>query len=252
MVGPTIPARFASAYNAIAALADTERYLGAFIFGSVARGTANAQSDFDVRVLIDEDNPCANINHPVIGGVKLDLTFNSLAQPQRDTKQEIARATRLPMIAESIIVFDKTGALGALRDEARRATPPQATPDDYQLLRFLIKHADDKVRRTLETDPPAALFAMHLGLAELLDIDRRLRGRWEVSSKRLLTDLRVSDPALATLIEHFVGLGEIGPEFAVWGAIVAHIARPLQGWQGVENICDCAVCQQDVAALLHH
>lgn len=140
--------------------------------------------------------------------------------------------------------------MGALRDEARRATSPQATPDDYQLLRFLVKHTDDKVRRTLGTDPPAALFAMHLGLAELLDIDRRRHGRWEVSSKRLLTDLRVVDPELATLIERFVETGPIDQKFAAWSAIVAHIARPLQGWQEVENICDCVVCQQDVAALL--
>jgi predicted nucleotidyltransferase len=119
MAESTIPARFAAAYSAVAALADAERYRGAFIFGSVARGTATAQSDCDVRVLIDQDSRCANINHPVIAGVKLDLTFISLAQLQRDTAQEIARATRLPMIAESIIVFDKTGALGALRDQAR-------------------------------------------------------------------------------------------------------------------------------------
>jgi hypothetical protein len=250
MTEAAIPARFVAAYNAVAALDDVERYLGAFVFGSVARGTATAQSDFDVRVMIDEDNPCVNINHPVIGGVKLDLTFNSLAQLRRDTAQERTRATRLPMIAESLIIFDKTGALAALRDEARQATPPQATPDDHQLLRFLIKHADDKVQRALDADPAAALFAMHLGLAELLDIDRRLHGRWEVSSKRLLADLRQTDPELATLIERFVGIGEIGPKFAAWRAIIAQVARPLQGWEEVENICGCAVCQQDIAALL--
>jgi len=230
-------------------LAHAERYLGAFIFGSVARGTATAQSDLDVRVLIDRDNPCSNINHPVIDAVKLDLTFVSLIQLRRETDQAMARATRLPMIAESIIVFDKTGALEKVRERARRATPPQATPDDYQLLRFLIKHTDDKVTRALDNDPAAALLAMHLGLAELLDIDRRLRGRWEVSSKRLLGDLRMTDSELATLIEKFVGISAVGPKFAAWRAIVAHIARPLPGWEGIENICDSVVCRQDVAAL---
>lgn len=249
MTGPAIPAQFTAAYDAVAALADTQRYVGAFIFGSVARGTATAQSDFDVRVLTDQDNPCTNINHPVIAGVKLDLAFISLAQLKHDTAQEIARATRLPMIAESIIVFDQTGALGTLRDEARQATPPQATPDDDQLLRFLVKHADDKVRRALDNDPAAALFAMHLGLAELLDIDRRLHGRWEVSSKRLLADLRLTDPQVAGLIEDFVGIGALDKKFGAWEALVAHIARPLQGWTRVENLCDCAVCQRDLAAL---
>lgn len=250
MSNPAIPERFAAAYNAIAELARAERYLGAFIFGSVARGEATAQSDLDARVLIDQDNPCANINHPVIGGVKLDLTFISLAQLQRDTERELARATRLPMIAEPIIVFDKTGELGDLRERARRATPPQATPDEYQLLRFLVKHTNDKVERALADDPPAALLAMHLGLADLLDIHRRLHGRWEVSSKRILAELRVTDSELATLIEKFVGTSALGPKFAAWRAIMAHIARPLQSWDEVENICDCAVCRQDVTALL--
>jgi len=250
MANPTIPVRFVATYNAIAQLAHADRYLGAFIFGSVARGTATAQSDFDVKVLIDRDNPCANINHPMIGGVKLDLTFVSLAQLRRDTDQEIARATRLPMIAESIIVFDKTQALAELRERARRATPPQATPNDYQLLRFLVKHTNDKVERARDNDPAAALLAMHLGLAELLDIDRRLHGRWEISSKRILADLRMKDSALASLIERFVGTSALEAKFAVWRAIVAHVARPLHGWEEAENICDCAVCRQDVAALL--
>ncbi len=250
MTTPAIPEQFAAAYNAIAHLAHADRYLGAFIFGSVARGTATAQSDLDARVLIDRDNACANINHPVIGGVKLDLTFVSLAQLRRDTDQEIARATRLPMIAESIIVFDKTSTLGDLRAQACRANSPQATPNDYQLLRFLVKHTNDKVERALDNDPAAALFAMHLGLVELLDIDRRLHGRWEVSSKRLLADLRRIDNKLAKLIERFVGSSALDAKFAAWQAIVTHIARPLHRWGEVENICACAVCHKDMAALL--
>ena len=131
-------------------------------------------------------------------------------------------------------------ALGTLRDEARQATPPQATPDDDQLLRFLVKHADDKVRRALDNDPAAALFAMHLGLAELLDIDRRLHGRWEVSSKRLLADLRLTDPQVAGLIEDFVGIGALDKKFAAWEALVAHIARPATGLdQGGEPLRLC-------------
>jgi len=154
------------------------------------------------------------------------------------------------MIAESITVFDKTHALAELRERARRATPPQATPDDYQLLRFLVKHTNDKVERVLDNDPAAALFAMHLGLVELLDIDRRLHGQWEVSSKRLLADLRKTDGELATLIEKFVGTSALEAKFRAWQTLVAYIARPLHGWGEVENICDCAVCRQDVAALL--
>ena len=91
---------------------------------------------------------------------------------------------------------------------------------------------------------------MHLGLADLLDIDRRLRGRWEVSSKRILADLRRADSALATLVEGFVSTSAVEQKFAAWRAIIAHVASPLPGWEATENRCGCAVCRRDLAALL--
>ncbi len=112
-------------------------------------------------------------------------------------------------------------------------------------------HTHNKVARALERDPPAALLAMHLGLAELFDHYRRLQGRWEVSSKRLLPELRATDPPLAGLVEAFVATAALHAKFRLWEDIVAHIARPLGGWAAAENTCDCAVCRADLAALLH-
>lgn len=245
------PARFAEAYRHVQRLERQDRYRGAFIFGSVARGEATESSDLDVKVLVDADSPCTNINHPVIGGVKLDLTFLSLGQLRRDTEREVARAARVPMLAESLVVFDKTAALGELRAWARQATPPRATPADYQLSRFFIFHIHNKVARALEGDPSAALLAMHTGLAELFDHYRRLQGRWEVSSKRLLPELRAADPPLAELVESFVATAELHAKFRLWTDIVAYVARPLGGWADAQNTCDCAVCRADLAAVLH-
>lgn len=52
-----IPERFQAAYQHIKQLEQYERYIGAFIFGSLARGEATEKSDLDVQVLVDEDNP---------------------------------------------------------------------------------------------------------------------------------------------------------------------------------------------------
>jgi hypothetical protein len=245
-----VPARFAAACGHVQRLEREGRYRGAFIFGSVARGAATARSDLDVQVLVDQDNPCSNINHPVIGDVKLDLTFVSLAQLRRATEQEVARAARVPMLAESVIIFDKTGALAELRAWAREATPAHATPADYQRLRFSVFHVHTKVTRALESDAPSALLAMHTGLAELFNLYRRLQGRWEVSSKRLLPELRVVDPPLAGLVEDFVATADLHAKFRLWTDIVTYIARPLGSWADAENTCDCAVCRADLAALL--
>jgi nucleotidyltransferase-like protein len=69
-------------------------YLAAYIFGSFARGEATEHSDLDVHVIVNEDNPCANINHPIIAGVTLDLSFCSLKQLKERTSLEMEQGIR--------------------------------------------------------------------------------------------------------------------------------------------------------------
>ena len=82
------PQRFHAAFHAIERLQAHDRYLGALIFGSLASMEATGHSDCDVQVIVDEDNPCINVNHPFIAGVKLDLTFLSLSQLKARTQQQ--------------------------------------------------------------------------------------------------------------------------------------------------------------------
>ncbi|GCE07605.1 nucleotidyltransferase domain-containing protein [Dictyobacter aurantiacus] len=244
------PERFHAAVQAIERLQFQDRYLGAFIFGSLARQEATDQSDCDVQVIVDEDNPCANINHPVIGGVKLDLTFLSLAQLKARTQQEMERRERIPMIAESLTVFDKTGQLSALREQAMQVQPWKARPEELQLLQFMFFHGNNKVERNLDADPVTALLAMHVGLDDFLHYHYQIQGRWWVSSKRLLADLRGWDPPLSQLVEQFVTTGELHAKFGYWSAIIDHIMKPIGGRQPIEeNNCECAVCRHDLGVL---
>jgi hypothetical protein len=154
------------------------------------------------------------------------------------------------MLAESIIVFDKTGELGQLRDEARRARPKPATAPDRRFQRFMIFHANEKAERFLHADPGAALLVMHTSLGALLEIHYRLQGRWWISNKRLLADLRGWDAPLATLVEAFVSTAGVGPKFRLWTGIVEHISGPLGGRRPLgESNCDCDDCTGHLAAL---
>jgi predicted nucleotidyltransferase len=246
-----MPPETYEAYRRVAALAEHERYLGAFIFGSVARGDDTFRSDFDVKVIVAEDNDCRNINHPFVDGVKLDITFGSLAQLRTSTEHEIARRERIPMLAEATIIFDKTGELDRLRQQALRAHPRPFTPDDHQRAQFLVYHANDKAERFLEDDPLSALVVMHVSLDELLQIHYEINERWRVSSKRLLPDLRGWDSELARLVEQFVTTCEVQSKFGIWTAIVDWILRPIGGRQPIaENNCGCAVCRRDLSLLL--
>ena len=247
---PTFPERFLTAIQTIERLQSHERYLGAFIFGSLARLEATDKSDCDVQVIVDEDNPCININHPVIEGVKLDLTFLSLSQLKTRTQQEMEKRERLPIIAEAVIVFDKTNRLVPLQEQAKQTKPIKTRSEELQFLQFMFFHGNDKVERNLETDPLTALLVMHVGLNEFLHYHYQIHQRWWVSSKRLLADLRSWDLPLAQLLEQFVTTSEVQTKFAYWSAIIDHILEPVGGRQPIaENNCDCSVCQHDLSML---
>jgi hypothetical protein len=246
-----VPARFHAAIIAVQRLAAHDRYHAAFIFGSVARGASTFLSDLDVKVVVDQDNACRNINHPFIDGVKLDLTFHSLSQLGAATHQEIERAQRVPMLAESLVVFDKTGKLVVLRSRARQAQPKPFTEADRQRVQFLIFHANNKAESVLHSDPSTALLVMHMSLNEVLEVHYWIQRRWRVSSKRVLQDVRAWDSELAQLLETFVTAVELHTKFAVWSAIIEHVLQPLGGRQPIaENTCCCQVCRVDLATIL--
>ena len=249
---PAIPERFQPIYHYVKQLEQNTKYIGAFIFGSLARGEATEHSDLDVKVAVNEDNLCNNINHPIINGVKLDITFNSLQQLKTFTDNEIEKAERIPLVADSIIVFDKTGALVEMREMARQVRPKAITAADHQFIQFMFFHGNDKVERYLKTDPTAALFVMHVGLNDFLKFHYQIHQKWWVSSKRLLTDLSTWDESLVHLIERFVSTCELAAKYQFWSAIIDHILQPLGGQQSIaENNCDCVVCREDLSVLLN-
>jgi hypothetical protein len=111
----------------------------------VALGTAGQASDFDVRVVVGEDNPCSALNHPRIGGVKLDITFRSLRQLEQELAEEIAEGRRPPMIVGALILFDKTGRLEELKSLADATSAAAYDPADGPLDQLMLYHANVKV-----------------------------------------------------------------------------------------------------------
>jgi len=247
-----IASRFLKGYKAVESLHKHPRYVGAIIFGSVAEGTSNKNSDLDVKVIIDEDNSCTNINHPVIDGYKLDITFVSIDQLRKQTDSELQKDWgRSPNLATALIVFDKTGELHRLKTHALKAEPPRYTENDHQFAQFMLYHANDKVARGLEVDPLSSLYSMHANIGEVLKIHYKLNKRWWVSSKKIMSDLDGWDKPLAKLLRQFVSISDVKEKYAVWTKIVDYIVRPLGGRQPIEeNNCDCEVCVQDLKMLL--
>lgn len=245
-----IPDRLGAAVDAIRSLEHESRYLGALIFGSVAEGEADHHSDLDVIVLVDEDNPCPNINHPGYWGHKVDISFRSIRQITELAEMWRRNGARRSSLARAMILFDKTGELPRLQQRVFVERRAPATRNDRQDAAALIYHIDDKVRRNLREDPGAALYCMHVGIGELLDQHFRLHGEWWFGSKKVLRSLDRWDRPGADLVRNFLATADVEDKFAAWSAVVEHILAPLGGRRPIgENNCGCPVCTADLTAL---
>ncbi len=240
---------FLSVYKKIEDIQKYDRYIAAYIFGSVARGEQNINSDFDVMVVISEDNNCSEINHPIINGIKLDITFGSLAKIKEINDEVVKKGERMPMLAESIIVFDKTGELKQLK-KTYSTTRPKAKANDHQHIHFMLYHSDNKAKRNLENDKATALLALSININEVLKYHYHINGRWWLSNKRILADLRIWDPEMAELLEKFVSTSDLDNKYALWSGILDHVAKTIGGRKVISDInCNCENCKKDLANL---
>ena len=242
--------RFALAIRAIRKLARDPRYQAAFVFGSVAEGTSTDESDLDVMVAINEDNPCENVNHPSFDDYKLDLNFRSYKYIADLTQDQIVKGDREPNLVRAVILFDKTGELTKLQNIVKGTKPQPYTTKDYQFLQFMLYHANNKVERVLHYDPISSLYSMHANIDDVLKMHFKLHGRWWVSSKNVLTSLDEWDKELAQLVRAFVNTAHAIEKFVLWSALLDHVAAAIGGRQPIAaNNCSCDVCQKDLAAL---
>jgi hypothetical protein len=203
-----------------------------------------------VKVIVDADNPCENINHPTFADYKLDITFRSLKQIQEFTEDEIKKGEREPNLVRGVILFDKTGELTDLQTKVRNAKPQMYTEEDYQFVQFMLYHANNKVERVLQDDPAASLYSMHVNIGEVLKIYFKLNGKWWLSSKNVLRNLDEWDAKLAKLVRSFVNTADATEKYSYCSEIIDHVTKPMGGRQPIaENNCDCSVCRQDLAIL---
>lgn len=242
--------RFQAGIDRIINLAKHQRYQAAFVFGSVAEGTSTNKSDLDVKVIVDTNNPCENINHPTFDDYKLDITLRSFKQIKEFTEDEIKKGEREPNLVRGVILFDKTGELTKLQQKVRDTRPQKYTKRDFQFVQFMLYHANNKVERVLKDDPTSSLYSMHANIGEVLKIHFKLNGKWWVSSKNVLNSLDQWDKKLAQLVRDFVSTADANKKYDYWSMIVDYVAKPMGGRQPIaENNCDCDVCRKDLALL---
>lgn len=245
-----IPEPYKTVIDKIKALEKHKRYLGAFVFGSVARGKTTKESDVDVKVIV-RGKMHQSLNHPQINGVKLDISFHSMEQLVADTNSDIKKHKRIPMIAESIIIFDKTGELSDLKKKIKKSRPRKLTKAELLMVEYFIYNEDSKIKRYLSEKPTVSMFGMHTALQFLLELHYQINRKWWVSSKRLLDDLEKWDESLFILVKDFIYATDINEKFSKWSQIIDYIQKPFGKRKSIEdNRCNCSICTKDIKTLL--
>jgi len=229
MMKPGLPTHFQNAIGKIKQLKNLPHYSGAFVFGSAARGEVSKNSDLDIKVIVSNKRTCDGINHPHINDIKLDVSFITLAEFKKQTTIDMEKGGRIPMIAESIILFDKTGQLRQLKELAKKAKPKKLTNNDCNWIQFMVYHATDKAKRHLLSDPLSSLLSLDSNLEEILKFHYQINRRWWLSNKRLLIDIRQWDPKLNLMLEKFLLTHGVQRKYNLWEEIINHILEPLGG-----------------------
>lgn len=241
----TIPPRYKKAIEKLQSLEKIKGCESVLIFGSFARGETTDKSDLDVRVMVEDGETCKSVNHPIVDGVKIDISFATFDEFKKWTNDELSQKERIPLVTECVILFDKTGRLTNMQNEVGNPLPKKADKKEIQWIQFMIYHADDKAKRNIKDDPYTALLCMDIGINDILKMHYQIQGKWWVSSKRLLKDLRRDEPVLAQLLEKFVSTVEVEKKYSIWEEIIEYVLKPVGGRQSIsENNCDCEICQK--------
>lgn len=228
--------KFENAIKQINSLQKYDEYKAALVFGSIARGGYSTESDLDIIVITKSDREF-KILHPYINDIKLDLSYRSFNQLEKEMNDQLKKKTREPMIAGCKILFDKDGSLTKLVNELNQIKPSELTQKDKDDIQFLIYHTNNKVERTLKNDPLSSLLTMHTSINDLLTAHYRINKRWVVSSKKMLEDLRAWDNLMINLLSNFLQSKSINTKYKYWNKILDYILLPIGGRKPLnENI----------------
>lgn len=240
-----LPPNFQKAIKKLKSLKDHPQYTAGLIFGSTARGEITKNSDIDVILVTNSAKLCDNVSHPLLEGIKVDISFTNFSKLKQRNEEEIASAKRIPILAECIILFDKTGELHQLKKIAQKTKPKLLSKSKHQWIQFMILHATDKAKRHLKSDPLSSIYSLHSNIGEILKFHYQINRRWWVSDKRLIKDIETWDKKLHLFLISFLTSHKVDQKFSFWEKITGHILKPIGGPRKITEInCTCSICQK--------
>jgi predicted nucleotidyltransferase len=191
--------------------------LGALLGGSSARGTADADSDLDIVVLLADDGISRRETRVHEGRVvELQLYSRADLRTVFATERTGRQAILLTICAASVPVYDPHGHAAALREEARalhQAGTAALSPAEQDFGRYLLTAVlEDLLKSTARGDDRHQQLAIaDRILREAMMVLSAHRQAWAGSGKWLPRSLLTADPVLGrTLLDGHLALVDSG------------------------------------------
>ena len=170
---------------------ENEHVLGCFFYGSYLTGYYNKNSDIDLHIIFDNDDPLHLIRgNKVIDGIRIEYfekPINDLYQSV-DNNFNNQNNALLSIIGTSRILFDKKGDLKKLqeytKDKFSKPLPPLEKEDAREYV-SILNNRMEKLEKACNEDDPYFYHLYHLTIEKIRKFYHRLNGKPEVQTSKV-------------------------------------------------------------------
>lgn len=171
---------------------ENRHVIGIFFYGSYLTGYNHSKSDIDLHVVFDNLNPKHIIRgNEYVNGIRIEY----FEKPLRDIYQSIDNGYEnqnnawLPIIGKSKIILDKTGALEALQEYAKKKFSKPLPPISDENAKELVSILDNRMEK-LETKAEINSIDFnhlyHITIEKIRKFYHKLNGFPEIQTSKLV------------------------------------------------------------------
>ncbi len=189
--------------TAIEKLKKRDGLTGLILFGSIAKGQSHSYSDIDIYAVGEKEKD--RTERFLIDDIPVQVQWRS----EKDFIEKLKKPKRvIPVLAEGIIIYDPKGFLRAYLPQAKEIAKEGAAPLNVRektLLRAKLSDELYEISGLINNNcMVSALLLMDELVFEALIGYYELNCWWQVSRKKVLSDLKLKDYDFYEEIEKFL------------------------------------------------
>jgi predicted nucleotidyltransferase len=211
------------------------RYIGCFVFGSFATGDFHQFSDIDVVIVTADTANTEPYRIEEVDDVKVDISIETLDQVIEREEEILRKAERHTWLADCLILFDKTGQLGALKQKYDRLSQPQELSLEKlrDLKQYLLK-VSQKIQQTSVLNQDNCEFVLFTSLKTVVDYYYKAHNKFTVQNKKLFSDLEIWSPDFAYLVKNFIQNQTLERRITCWLELESAVIQAID--QQIDNL----------------